>query len=62
MYVYLLIRVSVATFDLLRLLCYMYVIQERTDNVDKRRQDIEKANKKHAELKKRRDNATNRRK
>lgn len=36
--------------------------QERTDNVDKRRQDIEKANKKHAELKKRRDNTTNRRK
>ena len=39
-----------------------YVIQERTDNVDKRKQDIEKANKKHAELKKRRDNTTNRRK
>ena len=37
-------------------------IQERTDNADKRRQDIEKANKKHAELKKKRDNTTNSRK
>lgn len=40
-------------------LCF---VQERTDNVDKRRQDIEKANKKHAEFKKKRDNATNSRK
>mgnify|MGYP007058661346 CR=1 FL=1 len=36
--------------------------QERTDNADKRRQDIEKANKRHAELKKTRDNTTNSRK
>ena len=36
--------------------------QERTDNADKRRQDIEKANKRHAELKKARDNTTNSRK
>lgn len=45
--------------------CFSHIskfIQERTDNADKRRQDIEKANKKHAELKKKRDNTTNSRK
>ena len=36
--------------------------QERTDNVEKRRQDIEKANKRHAEFKKTRDHTTNSRK
>ena len=41
---------------------YVCTMQERTDNADKRRQDIEKANKRHAELKKIRDNTTNRRK